>query len=440
MRDSWIPPRHEKTMRRSLLPTIGIALALLYGCGGGPAGFGPLDTANTLFWDRQTVESGQLLRAMIDEFNAGHTGPPIKIEYAGSHAEIYRKTSASIQARRLPAMAVCYGSMAVEYARAGAIVPLDPLLNEPSSGLTPDEWDDFFPVVRSTGTFPELGGKIYTFPFAKSALMLFYNTKVLAEAGIADPPATWDEFLGQCRQIKEKTGKVPYPAAVDCSTIDALIFSMGGEILQGRETLFDAPEAVRVFELLETLVREGLTYQIAPGTFDDNVALANDRAAFTLRTSASFAAIAQYRGGDKTGWGATRVPQADPNRPATLLFGPNVCVFQVPVEQQRAAWAFLKYFASPENTARWAVSTGYLPVRKSAANAPALQAHWKEWPGSRAAFDGLAFARSEPDVAGWQEVRSLVEKAETEVITGMKSGRQAATGLKKAADAVLARP
>ncbi len=427
-------------MRFLILGIIAIASASLVGCGSAPAAYGPLDADNTLFWDRQTVESGQLLRSMIDEFNTGRPAPPIKIEYAGSHAEIYRKISASIQARKLPAMAVCYGSMAVEYARAGAIVPLDSFMNDPADGFKAGEWDDFFPGIRNTATFPELGGKVYTFPFAKSVLMLFYNRTLLTEAGIANPPVTWDDFLVQCRQIKEKTGKIPYAASVDCSTIDAMIFSMGGEILRGRETLFDSPEAVRAFELIETLTKEGLTYQITPGTFDDNVALANDRAAFTLRTSASLAAIAQYRNGDKAGWGATRIPQADPSHPATVLFGANVCVFQVPQEQQRVAWAFLKSFTTAKNTARWALGTGYLPVRQSAANDSALKAHWNEWPASRAAFDCLAFARSEPDVAGWQEVRTLVEKAETEVITGMKSARLAAQDLKKSADTALARP
>jgi hypothetical protein len=40
---------------------------------------------------------------------------------------------------------------------------------------------------------------------------------------------------------------------------------------------------------------------------------------------------------------------------------------------------------------------------------------------------------------GWQEVRTLVERALTEVLSGLKPGRQAATELKQAADAALNR-
>lgn len=426
-------------MKNPFLHTWLIVLAALSGCAGPPAGFEPLDAANTLFWDRQTVDSAELLRGMADAFNAQHPGPPIKIEHAGTHADIYRKTSASIQARKLPAMAVCYESMVAEYAGTGAIVPLDGFVDAPGGGLKPEEKADFFDAILDTNRYSEFGGKMYSFPFAKSVLMMFYNRNVLEEAGIAEPPKTWDEFLAQCRQIKSKTGKYAYAAVADCSTLSGIIYSMGGSIIDGRTTRYDAPETVRAFELFETLFKEDLAYAVTYGTFDDNVALANDRIAFTLRTSASFSAIAQYRNGDTTRWGAAPLPQADPAHPATVLFGPNVCIFSVTPQQQQMAWDFIKYFTSEENSVRWALKTGYVPLRKSGERNPGMQAHWKQWPGSRAAFDSLAYARPEPNIAGWQEVRALVEKAETEVFTKTKNGLQAANDLKKAADAALLR-
>jgi ABC-type glycerol-3-phosphate transport system substrate-binding protein len=116
-----------------------------------------------------------------------------------------------------------------------------------------------------------------------------------------------------------------------------------------------------------------------------------------------------------------------------------VTLFSTTPEQQQTAWAFVKYFTSPDVGARWAAETGYLPVRKSAVNHPVLQEFWKKWEGGRAAYDCLAFAKVEPNVMGWQEVRTLVERALTEVLSGLKPGRQAATELKLAADAALKR-
>jgi len=138
-------------------------------------------------------------------------------------------------------------------------------------------------------------------------------------------------------------------------------------------------------------------------------------------------------------WGIAPIPQADPANPGTVLFGPNVVIFKTTPEQEKAAWDFVRYFTSPEISVQWALGSGYVPIRKSATNFKEMQDFWAEWPYNRAAFDCLPWARSEPNLAGWQEVRTLIERAETEILTGMKSAADAAKTLKQNADAVLAR-
>ena len=49
--------------------------------------------------------------------------------------------------------------------------------------------------------------KTYGVPFATQSLGIFYNKDVLAKAGIAAQPRTWDEFKNVCKQLKDK--KVP---------------------------------------------------------------------------------------------------------------------------------------------------------------------------------------------------------------------------------------
>lgn len=426
-------------MKQLALIAMVLATTFIAGCGQKPgppsaAGFAPLDATAAVLWDRQTTESGQLLRSIGDEFNAGWKGLPIKIERAGTYSEIFRKTTASIQAKKLPAMTVAYESMTVEYIPTGAVVMLDDFVNT----FSKEELDDFFPAVMESNRFADHGNHYYSFPYTKSVLMMYYNRRVLDAAGVAKVPETWDEFLDACRKVRAKTGKPAYALNVDCSTIDGMIFSRGGDVARGRETLFDSPASIRVFEFLETLKKEDLVYQITPGTFDDEVALVGDQCAFTIRTSSSRGGL-ELAFGDATRWGMARLPQEDPAKPATVLFGANVAVFNVGAEQQAAALAFLKHFVATDNLVRWATQTGYLPIRKSAAEAPAMKEFWARAPFNRASFDCLPFARVEPNPVGWQEVRKAVEDAETEVITGLKSGRDAAVALKAAADAILAR-
>jgi ABC-type glycerol-3-phosphate transport system substrate-binding protein len=398
--------------------------------------FEPIDAQTAKFWDRQTTETAEMLREIAAEFNAEHGGLPVDVEHVGNYGEIFRKVSASIQAGKLPAMAVAYESMTSEYAQAGAVAPLDPYIEDPETGYTDEQLNDFFPVVLSTNRYEDFGDDMLSFPFCKSVLMLYFNKRVMAEAGIEAPPATWDQFIAHCRRIKEATGGYATAVNVDCSTIDGMIFSMGGDVATGTTTHFDSPEAIRVFEIIETLADEELAFQVSPGTHEDEVALAQGRIAYMLRSSSGRIHVKELMD-DQVAWGMTVIPQANPDDPHTVLYGPNIVIFDTTEEQADTAWAFIKHFTSPEVVVRWALGSGYVPIRKSAANDPAMQAFFEEWPYNRAAFDCLSFARAEPNVAGWQKVRGLVEDAETAVLTGMQSAREAAIELKVEADRVL---
>lgn len=429
-------------MNRAAYALMAGVLFLAAGCGarggdGATGAYRPIATDAVVLWDRQTTESADLLQTYVEEFNADREGLPLRAEYIGDYDDILRKIRTSIQARTLPALAVGYESMTMEYIQAEAVVPLDPFINDPEAGLGADDMADFFPVMIETNKYPTFDNRMYSFPFCKSVLMMYFNKKVLADAGFDHPPATWDELLEQCRQIRAKSGKFGWAVSVDASTVDGMIFSMGGEVARDTQTLFDSPEALRVFKLFETLGEEKLAYQIQPGSYEDRAALAKDQVAFAFRSSSHRAPMAQLIG-DPDRWGMARIPQGDPATPRTVLYGPNVCVFNTTPEQERVAWEFVKFFTQPQNSVKWALNTGYLPIRKSAANDPAMLAFWDEWEYNRAAFDCLSFARPEPNLLGWQEVRSLIATAQSAVLSGAMTAEEATKDLKAKADAVLA--
>lgn len=435
-------------LRRAALACVAIASALLAACGGSGSSrdhgdstqrsFAPLDPANTLFWVRFTAETADALRDIVDNFNSDWHGPPVVADYIGGYGQIYTKVSASIQAGSVPAMAVSYESMTADYAAAGAVVPLDAFIADPALGLTQEDLADFHAAVLESNRFDELGGGMYSFPFAKSVLMLYFNKRVMAEAGIDTPPRTWDEFLEQSRAVKASTGKFAYALDVDCSTFNAFLMSKGGAILKNGRPQYDSPEAIAVLQLYETLIQEGLAYQIPKGSWDDEAALAQDEIAFRFRSSAGRASVKAAMEDDSR-WGMAMIPQADPDSPATVLFGPNITVFATTPAQQEAAWAFTRHFTGPEVSVEWALRTGYLPIRKSAASDSRVLAFWNEWPYNRAAYDCLPFARPEPNLRGWQAVRGLVERAVEEVINGMATPEAAASRLQSAVERELAR-
>ena len=54
-------------------------------------------------------------------------------------------------------------------------------------------------------------------------------------------------------------------------------------------------------------------------------------------------------------------------------------------------------------TARWAVESGYLPVRKSALTTETMKQFVGRHPRNRRAIDMQPYAKPEPNIAGWQQ-------------------------------------
>ena len=402
------------------------------------ATFRPIQTENAEFWHRQTTVTAELMETIVAQFNAENPSLPIEPIYAGNYGEIYRKVTTSIKAKTLPALAVAYENMTAEYAQSNAVVELDSWVDHPEFGLSEDDINDFFPAMLDTNRFTEYDGALLSLPFTKSVLVLYYNKRVLKAAGLTTPPKTWEEFITQSKQIKERTGKFALSFDVDCSTIDGILFSMGGQVMKDGKTQYDSTESIETFELIEYLFKEKLAYQNPPGTFNDETDFGNDKIGFILRTSSNRPYLEDLFN-DHDAWGIAPLPQSDLDNPKTVLYGGSICLFNTTPEQQEAAWKFVRYFTSTEATVQWALGTGYLPVRRSAANDPKMQAFWESWPDNRVAFDCLEYAVPEPNISGWQQIRNRVARAATEVISSMSTGQDAAIRLKKDADAIISK-
>lgn len=68
---------------------------------------------------------------------------------------------------------------------------------------TADGLDDIVarPVAESATRY---NGKRYLVPLNYHYSGMFYNVAVMAEANMSQPPATWDEFLALCQELKDK--------------------------------------------------------------------------------------------------------------------------------------------------------------------------------------------------------------------------------------------
>ncbi|MGH9031814.1 MAG: extracellular solute-binding protein, partial [Acidimicrobiia bacterium] len=112
--------------------------------------------------------------------------------------------------------------------------------------------------------------------------------------------------------------------------------------------------------------------------------------------------------------------------------------------RQAAAWELVKFFSAPEQQAAYAVgnSGGYVPIRTSAVEDPALQAMWAENPELKIPYEQLEAGTRSPAAVGavtgdYAGVRAAVRDALTAMFTeGVPPKRALAQAQRDATDAI----
>jgi multiple sugar transport system substrate-binding protein len=425
-----------------LMPLL-VSPLLLAGClSGAPRTIGttagaPGGKVTLQFWHTRRDSQEKALQAICTEFEQLNPGVTVTPRYQGGYGDLSKKIRAATQAKSLPALTVAYEDQVAEYMRSGVVLPLDPLVKDATSGLTTDELADIPEPYLHGNRSSQASGQLLSFPFTKSNLVLYYNQTLLEKAGFPTPPQTWNEFEQQCTAITAKLGKPALAFSSDASTLDGMIYSFGGEVLaeDGKHTLFDQPATVKTFELLHRMAKARTLVEVSG---DDTASMFGSQlCAFMLNTSAGRVSM-EERVKDSFNWDLTIIPHADGVDPVTVMYGPNVCIFKGTPEADAAAWKFVKFWVSPEVTARWARDTGYLPVRKSAVQLPEMVEFYRKNPRAQHVYEVLERAKGEPTVFGWGEVRSELEKMASQVTGLGTSPAAAAVELKKASDRILA--
>jgi len=390
-------------------------------------------TRELVFWHTLTGLYKDYLDEIVDEFNSSRDSPKVRAQSMLGYNQIYRKTKLALMSGRLPDIAVAMESMVTEYYPHGVLVDIDRLADE-------SELADYFEPVIETNRYEEFDGKLLSFPFTKSILMMYVNMDMIREAGFSRPPETWEEFIRQARAIKAKRGIVPYALSIDASTVDAFVFSFGGRVYdpQRKRTAFSEPAGLKTFRLIRRLAREGLAHRINYRSRNDRIRFLRREAAFVIRSSSGRPYMSKLIA-DDFDWDMAMIPHGKGAKPATVLFGANVCIFRSTPGREKDAWEFVKFLTSRDVTARWGTITGYLPVRKSALRTKVFRSFLTEAKQNARAVSNLVHARFEPKNTGWQEMRLYIEKAEGDVFEGRMTPEEAVRWLDETSEKVFAR-
>ncbi len=124
---------------------------------------------------------------------------------------------------------------------------------------------------------------------------------------------------------------------------------------------------------------------------------------------------------------------------ATIAGPDNWVVYDHGAARTKAALEFLRWFTGPEQSAKWSLATGSLPIRTSTTTQPGFDAFSTTYPGNEVFVANLANAtKAKPRVTALPQVFDAIGKAVASTLLGKTSAKAALDDAKQAADSALA--
>jgi len=234
-----------------------------------------------------------------------------------------------------------------------------------------------------------VGGTLYGIPNEIDVYALNYNKRLFAEAGIADAPRTWDEFLAAAEKLTDKAkgqqgfGLINSWAAGVLHPFSSLLVSNGGDLVVDGKPTLDSPEAKETFELYEKLISSGWSDPAmatadanTTGPFLDN--FVSGKTGMIIMANWWESALKAGMGDAFADIATTPIPVGPSGDTARSISYSWMTVVnaKASADEQAAAWDFLAWLNGPDSTPEGApagasamgdilMSMGILPSRTS---------------------------------------------------------------------------
>ena len=203
------------------------------------------------FWHAMHREHKDALEHITAQFEEANPDINVKLVDQGGYGELSQKLTTSAAAGKLPTSSQQYEDWTIQYVNADLMEGLDDVVSQELVDNLPD-------ALVDSCTFH---GEMYTLPFNKSAMVLFYNTDLIDE-----PPKTWDELLAKAEELtvdKDGDGKMDQYGFGLRPTPE--LFSLFHQQAGGRflsedksELLIDSESGVRALNFLAELRKHSL--------------------------------------------------------------------------------------------------------------------------------------------------------------------------------------
>ncbi|MCF3176266.1 extracellular solute-binding protein [Streptomyces sioyaensis] len=398
----------------------GLALAAT-ACGGGDGDSGGSSggelSGTVTFWDTSNDAEKATYRKLAEGFQKEH--PKVHVQYVNvpfgdANAKFKNAAGGNSGAPDVMRTEVAWTA---DFANLGYLAPLDgtPAL---------DKTGDYLPQAVGSTKFK---GKTYAAPQVIDTLGLFYNKKILKDAGVG-VPKTFAELTTAAKKIKAKTGATAlYLRGDDPYWFLPYLYGEGGNMVDARDKIvqIDDGAGVKAFKTIKDLVdSKAAVTDATDGQENQLKALKDGTVAMAVdgpwdiegaRAGKAFKSPA-----NKENLGVAPVP-AGSKAQGSPQGGWNLSVYAGSKNLQ-ASYAFVKYMSSAKVQQQTTDKLSLLPTRKSVYDVPAVKNN-EMVRFFKPAVDG---AVQRPWIAEGNSLFEPIKVQMNKVLTGAASPEQAA--------------
>ncbi|HCQ66620.1 MAG TPA: ABC transporter substrate-binding protein [Rhodobacteraceae bacterium] len=311
------------------------------------------------FFDARVAAMEQL----IENFQAANPDITVTMTHF-PYADYRTKVAAAIPAGEGPDVVQLFYGWLNDYVQAELIQPLPA---DVFPAATIDE--EFFPMVQAM----KEGDQYWALPTAVRSLALFYNERLMEEAGV-EPPTTLDELLAAAAAMTKRDGagnitQVGMTAGMTAQDHhwwrEGLVRQMGGEpYTDDYQTVnYNTDAGLKALEFYTDMFM-GENPVTAVGFMDEpQAAFKAGLAGMHIDGSFRIGSLADIRG---LKWGVTELPAtADGVRSNYSSYWVNAITTKAEGEKYDAAVKFMDYVSSDEAMQIWLDVVGELPAKPS---------------------------------------------------------------------------
>lgn len=313
-------------------------------------------------------ERTEVLQAMVDEFEAANEGVEVEI-ISLPWGQAFEKLATMVAGGDIPDVVEMPDRWLSLYAGAGQLANLEDHI----AG-----WEHGDTLTGKTLDMARLAdGTAYTLPYGFYLRAMFYNKRLLEEAGV-EPPRTMEEFMAASAAVSELEGKSGYclrggPGGLNGWIMMAATMNGSNDFFteDGQSTL-NEPGSVEGIQFLIDMYQKGYAPRDSVNWgFNEIVAgFYSGTCAFLDQDPDALIAVAERMPAED--FAVIPMPVGPGGKAFPTIGYAGWSVFKT-TEHEDDAWNLVAHLSSPESNSNWTQRVGVIPIHEGADQHPHFQ-------------------------------------------------------------------